>query len=604
MTRKALIPRFPFRAAVCGGAVAVIAAFLAGPAEGRAVHADGGHPPFAASDIYPPVRRAGVQGIVVHCSLPGPRRVSFGMPFPRGFLTDAGRVRVETAGGAEVPADVVELARWRHFADTSIDGQSIRSVLISFVHSCAAGQTASYQVRWGSTRTRRAALGLTPATATANWVPKAAPAADEGPETDNYQVDAAAEPIAEPASWVTLPVSWLAQQIVRGPLAPAQAPALAEYRLGYGRTYVNDVAADVRGFEANDDGHGLIDWSTEVEGWLYDRPLGLWNLYFATGDGRWLRHAHRASQFYAAWVASDDTHAPHQRGAFRKRRPDGPGDGGDPKYSLAGGLLADYLMTGDGRLLDKIRAIGEFLARHVATRLLPAGQTTGLWTERQVGVALAGAMYAYEATGDAVFRQRAREIVAGMAADVAAPPPGYPAVHGVLLHRPEVHEGDTYPDWIMSPWMSALLCESLWHYYLMSDDVVALRLLSNYAQFVAERSIYPDPRSGRRDERWYPQYLTGLAAGHPQAGPSEDREHAFDVMGLLLRGRWARRRLGLQTELIDEQIERLRLTALDTFGYWKREQAALPRFRLTPTRKFGWWFGTTADVEWYTAQQR
>ncbi len=502
------------------------------------------------------------------------------MPFPRGFVNDVARVRVETTAGVEVPADATELARWRHFSDGAIDGRSLRSVLLSFRHDCTPGSSAAYAVRWGTARAAAANAGVTPANvASLTWGAKQAPLAGEHARTDNYEVDSATEAVRDPRAWVALPATWLMRQNLRGPVSPIASSGARSNLLGFMRTYVNDVASDVSAYESGDNGQGLINWSTEVEGWLYDRPSALWNVYVQTGDVKWLRHAHRASQFYASNIAASG-----QRGSFAKKP-------GDAKYSLNAGLYAAYLLTGDARLLDKIRAVGEMVGS-VPTRLPAYSQTSGLWTERHVGAALAGALYAYEATGDASFKARVSQIVSGMQADVTSPPAGYPSaaqMAGVLLHRPEVHEGDSYPDVIMSPWMSALMMEAMWHYYLLSDDGVALGFLGNYAQFVAQKAITQEGTT------WSPWYLAGLSGTYYGA----EAEHAQDVAGLLARGRWARQQLGLPTAEIDAQLARMRTTADATFASWIRSSAGLPRHRLAPTRKAGWWYGTTYDLAWF-----
>lgn len=522
----------------------------------------------------------------------GAQWVSLGVPFPRGFLTDARQLRVEAAG-AEVGADVTELARWRHLANAALDGTSIRSVLVTFSHDCSRAATAAYTIRWGSMRALAANSGVTPNTVSSGWAAQAAPAPGEHPQTDNYASDPSAVALREPRVWATLAPTWLARANVRGPLAPLPAGQARDWMTGFARTYVNDVAPDVTANEVGDDGRGLINWAVEIEGWLYDRPYALWNVYAHTGEVKWLRHAHRASQYYASFVAPAAV-AGAVRGSFTKR------SGNDAKYSLAGGLFAAYLHTGDARLLDRIRAVGEFVGANVATRLPPHAQTTGLWTERHLGVALAGVLYAFEATGDPAFRARAQQIMAGMQADVAAPPAGYPSaaqMAGVLLHRPEVHEGEPYPDMIMSPWMSALLMETVWHYYMLSDDPVALQFLSNYAQFVATRGLYAGSVGG--GTYWAPYYLAGLSGGYPIAAIDSDVEHARDVLGLLARGRWARQRLGLPTAEIDQQITRLQSTSTYSFSSWVRSTAGQPRYRAAPTRKVGWWFGTTYDLSWF-----
>lgn len=99
----------------------------------------------------------------------------------------------------------------------------------------------------------------------------------------------------EPRAWVALPAAWLMKQNLCGPVAPIPSGTSRSNLLGFMRTYVNDVASDVTAYESADNGQGLINRGNEVEGWLYDRPSTLWNVYTQTGDVKWLRHAHRAS---------------------------------------------------------------------------------------------------------------------------------------------------------------------------------------------------------------------------------------------------------------------------------------------------------------------
>jgi hypothetical protein len=530
----------------------------------------------------------------------GTQTVGFGVPFPRGFLADAGRVRIEAAGGAEIPSDVTELARWRHLSDPRLDGASLRSVLVSFRHDCVDGKSGSYQLRWGAVRAKTAATGVTPLNIRTYWGAQSAPVPGEHPATDNYAVDPLAPPVAEPKAWAALPASWLMKSLIRGPVAPISDPVLKDYLIGYAKTAVNDVHPDVIAFES-DNGQGLVNWSAEVEGWLFDRPFALWNVYVQTGDVKWLRHAHRASQYYASMIARDDvSHPPHRRGAFLKRGATSATDPGDPKYSHAGGLFAAYLLTGDAGLLDPIRAAAEFVGARIATRLFPYEKVSGLWTERQLAAALNGAVYAYEATGDKVFADRARAIVEGMKTDVTTPPAGYPSdMRGVLLHRPEVHEGTSQPDMVMSPWMSALLVEALTHYHVLSEDTTSLEFLSSYAQFVATRGLYGDSGSASLGQYRAAWYIAGLTAGYSDGGIEADIEHNLDVYGLLVRGRWARARLGLSVTDIDRVLPSVRAGAMHNLAAWHRSTTGLPRHRLAPTRKFGWWFGTTHDTEWF-----
>jgi hypothetical protein len=552
---------------------------------------------------FPPAATAGTVPVSVSCSAisAGSRKVSFGMPFPRGWLSDAAQVRLETTQGQEVKADVSELGRWRHVTDASIDGRSIRSVLITFSQECEASKSYDYIVRWGSTRTQFANAGITAANVSSTWGPQATPLPGEHPATDNYSRDAGAAAVMEPYAWVSLPADWLMKNNIRGPVSPITDPSMKTWLIGFNKTYVNDVNLDVTAYEVEGQSTGLIDWQTEVEGWLFDRPFALWNVYVQTGDAAWLRHAHRASQYYASWIAQDSSKPPYQRGAFRKKPPSYSTDPGDVKYSHAGGLFAAYLLTGDARLLDAIRAIADLASTQVSFRLFPYDKTSGLWTERHLAAGIAAYLYAYEATGDAAYKSKLSAIIDGMQTDVDSPPAGYPTaaqMAGVLLHRPEVHEGDAMPDMIMSPWMSALLCDVLMHYHLLSDDPRALRFMGNYAQFVADKGIY----YGSAIQQHVPWYIAGLKAGYTDNGEWDDIQHTPDVLGLLARGRWARQQLNLPTDVLDTQITRLRTATSAAMQDAVRTTAGLPQYRASPSRRVGWWFGTDESLAWYGVQ--
>lgn len=561
----------------------------------------GGSPPNPP--LFPPIAASGSVPVTVSCSAisAGPRKVSFGLPFPRGWLSDAAKVRLETPQGEEVKADASELARWRHVSNTAVDGQSIRSVLITFSQDCQASQSYSYVVRWGSARTQFANTGITPANVSSTWGPQAAPLPGEHSATDNYNRDANAAAIREPFAWVSLPADWLMKNNIRGPVSPITDTAMKTWLIGFNKTYVNDVNADVTGYEVEGQTTGLIDWQTEVEGWLFDRPFALWNVYVQTGDAAWLRHAHRASQYYASWIAQDASKPPYQRGAFRKKPPSYDSDPGDVKYSHAGGLFAAFLLTGDARLLDTIKAIADLASSQVSFRLFPHNKTSGLWTERHLAAGLAAYLYAYEATGDAAYKAKLKAAIDGVQADVDSPPAGYPSaaeMAGVLLHRPEVHEGDAMPDMIMSPWMSALLCDVLMHYQLLSDDPRALQFMGNYAQFVASKGIY----YGSGVQQHVPWYIAGLKAGYTDNGEWDDIQHTPDVLGLLARGRWARQQLGLPTDLLDTQITRLRTATSAAMQDAVRATPGLPQYRASPSRRVGWWFGTDESLAWFGVQ--
>jgi hypothetical protein len=511
-------------------------------------------------------------------------------------------IRIENLDGTEIASDSISLANWRHFKETSKDGHWIRSAFVVFSHNCTSSKPVSYQFRWGTPRTVAANSNITPRNVSTFWREQAPPEIGEHPATDNYWIDTSAPKILEPKVWVSLPAAWLASTNIHGPIKLGALPDLQAHRVAFAKTYVNDVNLDVTAFESADNGRGLIDWRAEVEGWLYDRPMVLADLYISTGDVKWMRHMHRAAQFYASWVAMDSTRTPRVRGTFIKATAN------DVKYSLNGGLFAAYLLTGDARIYDRIEAIADFLETQAsAMRLFPITKATGLWTERNLSTTISGLVYGYEATGRDTYKNRVKQILDGMKTDVTTPPAGYPSAQqmaGVLFHRPEVHEGSSWNDLYMSPWMSALLGDSLWRYFMLSDDTLALDFLSNYAQVIAEKAIYSgqftDPYSQSKATFFAPYYGVGLTLKYSQNGIFEEREHALDVAGILARGRWARQMLGLPTTLQDEYIPQLLRTAMTNFPYWTRTTAGWPLRRISPTRKFAWWFLTTHDFTWFS----
>jgi len=68
--------------------------------------------------------------------------VTFGVPFPRGSITDAGLASVRVLkGGAEIPAHVSQMTPWRHRLDPLLDGSSVRVARVQ-VHYSFAGSAS------------------------------------------------------------------------------------------------------------------------------------------------------------------------------------------------------------------------------------------------------------------------------------------------------------------------------------------------------------------------------------------------------------------------------------------------------------------------------
>lgn len=487
--------------------------------------------------------------------------VPFGLPLPPAAVGDPALIRV-LRDGVEIPAAVTELVRWRSLSgDPAVD--SLRAVRI-WVEVAFAGAPLELTIEYGRSRT----LELTdPGDPRSTWVPIAS-----GPDPDEYP---AAEAILEPAVYAVYPPDWLGQCALRTRTVPVGNPGWAwfdDFLVGAARTAVNDLPADVP-----EDQH--IDYLTDYSPWLFDRSLTLFGVYARTGDVTWMRRAHRATRFYVNHLSAT--------GYFDLKGFD------DLKYSYGQPLLVDLMLTGDTSLLAPIEAIASAGARWEAVY-----QPGRFWTERIQAYALLAALSAWEATGAESHGDRVRAIAAATFDMTESPASGW-APEGCPLHRFVDHEGSGGHEPICSPWMSALLADAVWRYHAHSGDPRALEFLAGLGEFLATSGLYLG-QDGL--ERTVPYYLVSSVMPFSESGPWADMEHACDVWAVMLRGAWARRALGGDATAILAAASPVAETCRYNLEYWHRTSAGLPEYRLQPSRKFNWWFGTTLDLPWLAAE--
>lgn len=573
--------------------------------------------------------------------------VAFGVPMPRSWLANIANCRIETTGGAEIAADISALCLWRHLTDPTIDGASIRSVFVVCNMTFSGGQAQPIRFSWGPavTRSLSAGLGITPSNVSASsaWGAKAPPRTGEHPETDKYERDTSrnlttyplgtdemdAQDVTEPRAFAAIPKAHLQACNLRGLAREHSDINWMRYLVNFAKTSVNDPWLTATKYEGevipeigSSNAGALTDWISNYETWLYDRTGALANVYAITGDVKWLRHTHRAAQYFREYMKFPGLPAPggpvskFVRGAFTKRPQTDAWDSGDGKYLSTSGLVMAYLLIGDGRLLEKILDIYNFFEVTPAfLRRLPAAtpNLSGLYTERLLAQMLNSALTAYELTGTVTYKNRAIEIFQGYRSDQLNPPASYPAPEGLLYHDQWLHrEGDsTTPiTFFASPWMSVVLMEAVWRYFLMSADEEALRFLSFMTDGLVARGTYtgsygtnppPDGTGTFATVRAVYYYIGGTAGalvGGTDSGIDGDIEHSPEMVGAYLRGKWAKQRLGQSTAAIDAQLPLLRQSALYAFGAWRRSTTFLPEYRLAPKRKFNWWFGENYDEQW------
>ncbi len=486
----------------------------------------------------------------------GRQMVSFGAPFPRGAVTDLAAITIRDAAGNELPARIEELTRWRPYG-ASGGASSIRAALVHVEVDVSAPESYVF-LRWGQRASR--SLGNQP-DPKSRWI---AVADGEYPAA-----------IREPAVYATFTPDWLAGCMFRTRTVQLNDDAALswfdESMMGFAQTAVNDVPAQVT---------ERIDYQNDEAPWLFDRALALFNVYVRTGEVKWLRHAHRAAQYYASRLSD--------RGYFNFKSYD------DLKYSYGHSLLVDLMLTGDRSLLPKIEAVGR--AANDWTETYSIGSQ--FWTERHHAYALLAALAAWEATGKATYAARADAIMRATYAHAANPPDGMPK-DGCLPHTRRSHEGDDMDEPVCSPWMTALFADAVWRYWLHAQDDKALRLLAGFGDWIKNTALYDG--SYEQLDYMVPYYFATSTYQGTEGGPWADVEHTCDVAGMVARAAWAKKRLGTDARGLQGTLDALMKGCKWSLDYWHRPDgpsSGKAEWRLSPPRKFNWWFGTTSDLPW------
>ena len=530
-------------------------------------------PPIASAALYAPAPSTLAVQVTLH---PGPsvaagssQPIVFGIPLAPGWLQTTDRIRVEDASGTVLAANTSELARWRTFPGSTVIPDSVRAIAVALDYRFASNQPETITVSFDAAPSPALGRSLS---ARDTWT-----ATTSGVDPAEYSVA-----LQEPRVYATLPADWLSAALLRSRTVSIGASngewsQFDEAFVSFGRTFVNDVEAEVNSSE-------YIDYETQAAPWLYDRTNSLFGLYIRTGDVKWLRHAHRSAAFYASRLST--------RGTFDLKSFD------DLKYSFGYSLLNDLLLTGDTELLPKIEAVASF-ALTWDERYNPNGN---FWTERHTTYALAGRLAAWEATGDVRYANAARDLVNELVAEASNPQLGVAPI-GCIQHTMRQHEGDNDDRPVCSPWMSSLLSEALWRFYILTADQAALSLMASLGDFVAEHGVYTASGvSSTIDGLTLPWYLASATVEFSDSGPYADLEHGCDVASLASRAAFAKRRLGADDSALRVLTMELLATCYFSLDYWHRvgshTASGRPQWRLAPPRKYSWWFGTASDLAW------
>ncbi len=317
---------------------------------------------------------------------------------------------------------------------------------------------------------------------------------------------------------------------------------------------------------------------TTYEPWLFDRVSVAYNLYRATGNTRWRELFMTYFTFYRSHIDA--------QGIFT------PKGSGDTKYSYVTPFLHYERETGDAQYRPIAKRIYDaWLAE------FPNNYSTsiGLWTEREIGLALDAAISYYELTGEATALARARALLNHWDQACGNNP--------VPLHTLAQHGEEFGNAWAVrsmtSPWMSGLYFQAAMRVNKVTGDIQPLNQISRYADWL-DRYGLVDAGVVSAEYTGYtiPYYLADQTGPYTQESPSwGDAEHAYDVGNLLQAAIVAKTRLGLSTTTIQARRDQLQATAAYNFDSWTRTTLTLPKYRLVPPRKFNWWYRSRTLLE-------
>lgn len=566
-------------------------------------------PPFLA-----PARTSGAIQVRLHptegVATGSPVLVTFGVPFTRGSLVP-GRVstiRVLDARGQEIPAHVEALTPWRHLADGSIDGASVRVARVQIHHTFAAGFPAheAVTVEWGRTaRTRDVATFVDPRTA---WHPAA---------TGDWL---AGDGVAEPDVYAVLPKEVLSEGVLRlartlpaadsvpeAPEDPAITdvttyPGYEEFDHGeknFFHTVINDPHPFVGG--GGGPGGGPSPYKTDYEPWLYDRAATMFGLYFRTGYFTVLREAVRNAEFYRGHLDAS--------GRFTLK-PDM-----DLKYVYNECTAYAYWTTGSDAFRDAVVLAAQSQEDPSHDPIGAWTPTANFWTERHAGFHLMANVVAFELTGDNAWRSntiRDRDILIwhqnGAPVEVAGRMVRQipsDAVDGPLYHYGFQHDWDWVEDVLgASPWMSPLVMDPMLRVYGLSESTAVGDFIRRMAVWEKEALAFGEMWMENVPDPWYrPDY--GYCYGLGSAACSGDNgdgygEHAHEVAGAIGWGVYFSDLLGIPNPTLAPRNDDLYLTVSANIKNWTRPAA--PNFRVSPPRKWGWQYRPSGSLSFCMAK--
>jgi len=315
--------------------------------------------------------------------------------------------------------------------------------------------------------------------------------------------------------------------------------------------------------------------------WLYDRPQAIYQLFLMTEESAWLNIANDLADFYIGNI--------DESGVFVLKK------SFDPKLLMPKGVLYRYLLSGDFEAKQALRRMFERSFDWDESYSL----RRGFWTERNQAAALNVAVSYWELTSDVKALKRINDIIDATVKMTFYPENDWP-LRGCPQHGFKSHEGWGDDSPACSPWMMALLADSLWRFYQLTEDKRAASLIDAFGDFVLNYGIYYGDK--RVKNIVIPKYIVSLDnPEQEELNQWTDPQHACDVAALLGKSAYIKRKKNQDDFLVKTLFNALLEQCQGSYIRLKHQQKNKrdnSYWILKPPRRFGWMYSTTSDLPW------
>jgi hypothetical protein len=538
-----------------------------------------------ANEFFPALQEQGSTVVIIHpieSVHPNEQTlISFGVPFPKGYMINLEKLRVLNGDGDELAIFTKELSPWRNLAEIS-EVPSTRSALVqvylsfSDINNDGKGDPLTLIIEWGIKKREIELLSEVPIRQ--NWA------------LVDDELYPKSESIYEPRAFAAFTPAWYGLTVLKTRLYAAGThhdfsnyEYLSEL---FSNTVLNKVDPRVSKEYLN-------DYISSYSSWLFGRPMALYQVALKSGNVKLLREAHRASQFYSQHINAD--------GYFDLKSTN------DLKYSSIEGIATNYWLTGDPKQLLVAERMGPVFESFDMKYTL----ATNFWTERHAATTLSGLVVTYELFGNPYIAQKATNSFTTLLDMQNNPVEGAPN-NGALMHT-SASAGEGGDEFISSPWMTALLIDAVERYYIHSSDQRVKTFVYKIADYMGEEGIYysTDFYQNHLPPSAIPYYLSGenLADNQRDFDPWSNVEHSLDVSKIFALAYFFARTDDDPIENYIVLFSEMYKTAMEfNLPNWIRPAApsavlgefsgGKQVFRTSPPRKFNWWFRTTANLDW------